>query len=924
MNKRKVVAVLLASSIISSCIISGNVVISNADTINSKKVSNTVNNEINKGVVLNSTFLRDEKGNVLGKSTSYDMLDIIKSYNDKYLVITQSGIKGYLNSSDFEIVNSGENLKFESLDKVSKVKNVTTVLNLREQPTINSNIIDTIPNNTILHIKGKQGDWYKVNVNNKIGFVYGLFTDAKEAKDQKVGNTNVEQAKKNSVGIKVQESKKQAYRGTFRRIRDEAKAENKAKKSTIASPNTATTKVSDSKTTVKINKSDVEMYTSNKVGIVRINNGYLYLRSGASINDKEIGTLDEGSKLTILGHDGNWYLVRTANGQEGFVFGQYIKFNDNVTKHSAPIHEVVKSTTDKKHDSVVKPTVDKGHDTVVTPSKTETKPVEKPQVTKPINPAVINNAPVVKANNIFLVQGEKFTDDMLKATASDKEDGNLTGSIVYTGHVNTEVPGIYTIYLSVKDSQGAIAKTSAIVTVKAKVAKPSEKPAQPTKPEVVKPVDKTQQTKPVEKPVQPTKPAEKPQDSKPAEKPQPVFKPADLNNAPTIEGHDLTMTEGQKFSVDMLGLNAQDKEDGNLTANIKVLQNNVNINKVGKYEVVVKVTDKQGASCKREFIVTVKAKPVIPSVINACPEITGHGVEIEQGTKFSVNMLALKATDKEDGDLTDSIKVIGEVNTAKVGTYKVTATVSDKNGAKASKTFTVKVIEEEAPVLNGKNITITEGDKFDTEMLGLTASDKEDGNLTEYIKIVSNNVDVDKAGTYEVVASVSDSFGKTTTKTFKVIVKAKSVVGWTADSKEFHNAVAQKMYSLVNAHRQAHGVKPLGVNQALVNAANWKSRDMTDRNYFDHEDAQGKYTHDIAEFQDATSENIAQRTFDKTTNLTKADADALATALFDQWKKSSGHNAAMLDDTSSEMGFGFVLTDKGLVNATQEFNFCLG
>ena len=53
MNKRKVVAVLLASSIISSCIISGNVVISNADTINSKKVSNTVNNEINKGVVLN-------------------------------------------------------------------------------------------------------------------------------------------------------------------------------------------------------------------------------------------------------------------------------------------------------------------------------------------------------------------------------------------------------------------------------------------------------------------------------------------------------------------------------------------------------------------------------------------------------------------------------------------------------------------------------------------------------------------------------------------------------------------------------------------------------------------------------------------------------------------------------------------------------
>ena len=55
-----------------------------------------------------------------------------------------------------------------------------------------------------------------------------------------------------------------------------------------------------------------------------------------------------------------------------------------------------------------------------------------------------------------------------------------------------------------------------------------------------------------------------------------------------------------------------------------------------------------------------------------------------------------------------------------------------------------------------------------------TAKDAEDGDLTEKIKVVRNNVDTSKAGTYEVTYEVTDSAGATATKTIKVTVKEKA------------------------------------------------------------------------------------------------------------------------------------------------------
>ena len=83
----------------------------------------------------------------------------------------------------------------------------------------------------------------------------------------------------------------------------------------------------------------------------------------------------------------------------------------------------------------------------------------------------------------------------------------------------------------------------------------------------------------------------------------------------------------------------------------------------------------------------------------------------------------------------------------------------------------VVVVKNEVPVIEGSDITINQGEEFKTSLLGLKATDKEDGDLTGSIEVVKNTVDTKIAGQYEVEVKVTDKQGATATKTLAVTVK---------------------------------------------------------------------------------------------------------------------------------------------------------
>ena len=78
-----------------------------------------------------------------------------------------------------------------------------------------------------------------------------------------------------------------------------------------------------------------------------------------------------------------------------------------------------------------------------------------------------------------------------------------------------------------------------------------------------------------------------------------------------------------------------------------------------------------------------------------------------------------------------------------------------------------------APVIQATDKTIEVGDEFNPRA-DVTATDEEDGDITNKIEILKNTVDPSKPGVYEVTYKVTDSKGASCTKTIKVTVKEKT------------------------------------------------------------------------------------------------------------------------------------------------------
>lgn len=74
-----------------------------------------------------------------------------------------------------------------------------------------------------------------------------------------------------------------------------------------------------------------------------------------------------------------------------------------------------------------------------------------------------------------------------------------------------------------------------------------------------------------------------------------------------------------------------------------------------------------------------------------------------------------------------------------------------------------------APVIEAEDLIIMINQEYDL-MEGVIGTDTEDGDITKNIKVIENNINAEKEGTYTVTYSLTDSYGNTTTKKINVYV----------------------------------------------------------------------------------------------------------------------------------------------------------
>ncbi len=216
------------------------------------------------------------------------------------------------------------------------------------------------------------------------------------------------------------------------------------------------------------------------------------------------------------------------------------------------------------------------------------------------------------------------------------------------------------------------------------------------------------------------------------------------------------------------GATAFDNVDG--TTSVATIFNDVDTAATGTYSVVYSATDTAGNNSQATRTVDVIAGPTD----NTPPVITitnGTPTTVLQNSTYVDD--GATAFDNVDGT-TSVATIFNDVDTAATGTYSVVYSATDTAGNNSQATRNVNVVEATSSdnippvitIINGTPTTITVGSVYTDA--GATAFDNIDGTTT--VTTISNNVDSNTVGTYQVVYSATDVAGNNATATRDVNV----------------------------------------------------------------------------------------------------------------------------------------------------------
>ncbi len=310
---------------------------------------------------------------------------------------------------------------------------------------------------------------------------------------------------------------------------------------------------------------------------------------------------------------------------------------------------------------------------------------------------VSNNQPVISASDKTIKEGNNFN-PLEGVSASDAENGNLTGKITYESDVKPEKEGTYHVTYTVSDNSNFhVSKTITVKVISAELPIITAEDKEVKQFEEfdymdgvsAKAYDGTDLTDDItyEQTVN-TDVADtyevtyKVKDSKGKEVSKTINVTVIPNEKPVINASDKEIYLNSDFDP-LEGVTASDAEDGPIE---KIeYKGEVKTDEVGDYKVTYIVTDKNGQ--KTEKTITVKV------IVNQLPVINVSDKTIYLNSEFDP-LDGVTAYDPEDGTIIKINVDLNEVKTNELGQYKVTYSVTDSYEQTVTKTITVTVSEK--------------------------------------------------------------------------------------------------------------------------------------------------------------------------------------------------------------------------------------
>lgn len=210
MNKKNVASLVAVAAVATS--IGANATVNKGVEKNNKNkvlLSNNISKNNEKSAVVvngnDSLVLRSTPDNksVISYLSVGEMLTIKDKVGNYYeVVVEETGAIGYINIKNAEIIESGVNDSLEKVNEEGDVINVTNIVRIREQATMNSKVIALLHNGDKLDIAGRQGQWYEVNYEGEKGFVYFEYINFNN--ETSSSNSELKNQEINSTTSKIQ------------------------------------------------------------------------------------------------------------------------------------------------------------------------------------------------------------------------------------------------------------------------------------------------------------------------------------------------------------------------------------------------------------------------------------------------------------------------------------------------------------------------------------------------------------------------------------------------------------------------------------------------------------------------------------------------------------------------------------------------
>lgn len=266
----------------------------------------------------------------------------INSKSGDWYNISYGNKTGFVHSQYIKLIQTTESGTNTNITK-GKVNNITSNLRVRQAPSTSALTIGYLLSGQEVEITGESGDWYKINFNGKVGYshkdyITKISNGSSGSSNNNSGSTVTEKdgTVNATEGLRVREGA-----GTNTKILGVLNHGSSVK---IVDTNGSWYKIKYGSGYGYVHKDYVTIKTSSndnntqekpdnkpevvvKKGEVYNTGSNLRVRSAANTNSIVLGYLVDGTKVDIIGSEGNWYKINFKD-KIGFVSKDYVRLVD--------------------------------------------------------------------------------------------------------------------------------------------------------------------------------------------------------------------------------------------------------------------------------------------------------------------------------------------------------------------------------------------------------------------------------------------------------------------------------------------------------------------------------------------------------------------------------------------------------------------